>query len=453
MSSDTVADALLNLATCESSINTLSQILVGLHAIDALHRLKEKADVFNILSIIASFAPFLVPPSVSGPSTTINLDAPSVGARVGQLERRVDEMPRSGGLAGGGGRQGESMPGFAHTRVPAHPSSLDDRDDDAPPSSQSTRRDSSILLPPLDDYSDLLHGPRPSSTNLDEWKLQQAKTKPLYSFLVYFPILTQYQTVVTKKEEEMLENLILSRQDVGGASITSPLLSKEIYPRIRLVGRLSVTYGSITQQNVALVLDDNPERLRATQVRLLAAQRAYWGDLHDSPLIKNEASIFVRTWEERPSFLVYKCSIYPTSIQYSMIVDDVRRDPGMLVRALFERYPVLARFQSDVDCRLETGCGSTLCRLPGGGGRVHFKPRYTSGGKEFPESLSIFVPLFPAVYVREALGRVNDNDELEDFCEDFALRHPWFRFQDCLDFVLSFQTLGDPSPPLRRLTW
>ena len=274
MSTDAIADALVN--ACESSIKYLSQFLTNIHSIDALHRLNEKTDVVQAFSIIASFAPILVPEPQPVPLTAV--DESLAEASFGRLEHQVDEMPKNEGSAGLGGEQEETMPGLAQTRFLAHLATFDDGDDVVPPSSQATRRVSPILpLPlPLDDYSDLLHGHRPPSIGPDEWRLQQAKTKPLYSILVYFPILTQYQTRVGDSQKRMLESIVVERPNVGGASMKHPLLSAEIYPRIRLVSQFSLSqYNAIDCQSIALVMDDNPERLRATQMRLLAAQRTF----------------------------------------------------------------------------------------------------------------------------------------------------------------------------------
>jgi len=67
---DAIADALL--PACESSIKSLSQFLTTLHSINALGRLKEKADVVAAFAVIVSFAPFVTP---SPPPITIDDDA------------------------------------------------------------------------------------------------------------------------------------------------------------------------------------------------------------------------------------------------------------------------------------------------------------------------------------------------------------------------------------------
>ena len=440
MSTDAIADALL--ATCESSIKSLSQMLTSLRSINALHRLKEKTDVMEAFSNITSFAPFLVPP-VFAPTPSATRDEPLVEVRTGDLDHtRKVLTDRLAALQ----KRRDQTAALTHTPVlPTTPSTLEDgRDDDLrPPSSQSTLQNFSILLPSLlDNYSDLLHGPRPSSDKLDEWRLQQAETRPLYSILVYFPILTSRRMWVTTKEREMVARIVLPSTGGDGVSTEPQLLSTEMYPRVRLLDRAR-DYDSATQ-NIVLVLDDNPGRLRAAQMRLLSAQRSYWADGNSSSLMKDEASIFVRTWEEKPIILVFS---YSTSTSNSTRkIKEIRQDPEILAGAVFLRYPILARFQPLIDCHSKGGDGTKICRLPGGGGRFYYSPPTSYYTSSRAECHTLFVPLFDSAIE-------GSNEDLEDFCEDFASENSPFIFDKSLQFTITCDTLKDPSLPFRRLRW
>ena len=176
------------------------------------------------------------------------------------------------------------------------------------------------------------------------------------------------------------------------------------------------------------------------------------GDQSTNSTIKDEASIFVRSWVEKPIVLVFRCNMESDcnlrdGKRTKKKLDEVWYTPAVLARTLFERYPVLSQFQPDVDCRLEAGDMSSLARMSGGGGRVyHFR------ASRFDETLAVFIPLFPGGGLRSR-GGLDHDQHLEDFAEDFVVEHSPFVFDGCLEFTISYQTLHDPLNTLKRLKW
>jgi len=432
---DTISIANNLLSVGKGALKSVAEILTALDSIGALSRLCDDEEAMSACDTISSFILRLSPSSIK----------PGGGTKAG-MERRASTFVE--------GRSGRKEQGIEVLRTRLVDGVAEDEEFSGRFSLQDGRDESGAIYsthiptfpPPVDDYSDLLHGPRPSSKDpvaLDTWKVQQAKSKPLYSILVYFPILSDQQRNVTGVEKETLSKIVLGP---CGASGGSKLLTKEAYPRVRLLYQHSTTHSR--GQNVALILDENPERLRGVQRQLIAKQRASWGDLDSPSLIKDVASIFVRSWGERPSILVFNCNVdigwnYNNIHRVRSKISSIRSAPAsILARALFDLYPILSRFQPDNDCGLEDGnTDSSLYRLPGGGGRVYHIPSRPNG---YGECLLVFFPLFPGG---------SDPEELEDLAQDFVLEHSPLLFENSLMFTIDYQILYDPRDPSQRTQW
>ena len=299
---DSIADALLN--TCENNIKSLSQILTSLQSINALHRLKEKVDVIQGFSVIISFAPLLGPPAVPVPITATTVNESSLVARLERLERRA-EILRRDRSAVLGEQQDEVSSGNYHTQDLLHPSTLEDgRDDD--------------VSPPV---SDLLHPVRKS--DLTPFA---PKEKPLYSFLLHFPIFSAVGATLASVDKALILSLpVMRKWGLKDAMIGSA------YPRLRL------TNGG----TACIVVDDDLGRLGDIRKDLKEMEKEIWEKGASDTVLRR--LFFVGTWNEEHVALVF-------SLSFAFIrgaLGDFKRwtTPDVLWKDILKIYPVLSQYQ------------------------------------------------------------------------------------------------------------
>ena len=330
MSTDVIADALL--PTCESIIKSLSQILSTLHSIDALGRLKEKADVVAAFAIIASFAPFLVPPHLPTTLTTINDDGSLTDARVERVEQRA-EISSHDRLVVPGRFQGDATTAHTHTKPRlAQPHMLEaGRDDVILPreeilsSSQSSAfGTSNQRVVPLEH---LIHPERQS-----ERARFASKERPLYSFLIHFPIFRAFGAKLSIVDRAELFSLpAMEKWGFGDSMATFA------YPRLRL------TNGGTTY----IVVADDPERVEEMKKDLEEAEQELWDKGAMGML--DRTFFFVGTWREEPHVaLVF--SMVGITFNRSLGLGHLERwtTPDGLWKDISKIYPILSHFQERV---------------------------------------------------------------------------------------------------------
>ena len=302
MSTDIVADALLGLATCDCSIKSLSRILTSLHSIDSLHRLKEKPDVVEAILSIASFAPFFAPPAVPAPSTAVEFDLSSIEARLGHLERV--EMLRRDALAPISGERQDEMTSRTHI---------------ASASSQSTSGTSSLAMVPPKNF---IHPERQS-----EGTPVATKGKPLYSFLLHFPVFSALSAKLSVADRRELSLLpAMAKWRLGNEMNTL------VYPRLRLTN----------EGSTCVVVDDDLERLDGIWKDLEKLEKELWDK--SAADILDRTFFLVGTWNEEHVVLAF-------SILYKILPQEGLGDferwttPGNMWKDLSNAYPLLSHHQ------------------------------------------------------------------------------------------------------------
>jgi len=243
---------------------------------------------------------------------------------------------------------------------------------------------------PPPDYSDLL-GPTSSLYTHER----------TYSLLVYFPVFSLSQEQATWKEKDMLLAIMRfpTEKKVSGAVRQ---LTTTVYPRIRLIPSRSNTDYS-RDASAALIMDDNPERLRRIQTRLHAAQHHRWSTLDTNWARKD--LFFVRSWGESPVVLIFAFktgdrlgAIHATRLQQTAIDE------------IFRRYPILASYQCDSSSsgpRIAVGKAALY--------HGHLRCDYDFLSRERPQNTYVLIPLFNIhpLYPDAAIN----------FAEDFATEH------------------------------
>jgi len=321
MSTDVIADALI--PTCESSIKSLSQFLTTLHSIDALHRLKEKAEIIEAFRVITSFAPFLEPPPPApATSTTIDHDGSSVNAKVERFERTAETSSRDR-LAVAGGRQDERT-ALAHTPVLVHPSMLEDGrdiDDGPPPSSRS------LLIqhaPPT--Y--LIHPTRQS-----ELSSFPPKEPPLYSFLIHFPIYHVFRAKLSIVDRLKLFSLpVMQKWRLDDA------MTAHAYPRLRLTN----------ESNACIVMDNDFGRLEAIRKDFQKAEREILAKAAADEAVLDRTFFLVGTWSEELVTLVFStvCVVEERG-SLGSVFKRWTTTPGGLWKDILGYHPILSLYHAE----------------------------------------------------------------------------------------------------------
>ena len=315
---DIIADTLLGLATCDSSVKSFSDILSSLHSINALHRLKEKADVVEVLLLIASFAPFFGPLPNPSPSTNIDVRESTMEARLERLERR-EETLRLDRLAVPGERQDGTTLVITETPAFVHPSMFQDgRDDDGdvPPAFQSDLRQPGPL-------AHLIYPVRKS--DLTPFA---PKEKPLYSFLIHFPIFRAFDAELSTIDREDLFSLpVMQKWGFEDAMTTCA------YPRLRL------TNGS----TACIVVDDELERLEEIRKDLREMEKELW----EKGAVDNLDRIFflVGTWIDELVTLVFSVSCLIKDREGLGSFERWTTTPDAFWKDILDVHPVLSRYQ------------------------------------------------------------------------------------------------------------
>jgi len=281
MSTEVIANAFL--ATCESSIKSLSQNLATLHSIDALHRLWEKADVVEDFLAIVSFAPFVAPPPPPAPPMTVDDGGPLGEARIGRFECQVETASRDR-LVVAGGRQDGTVT-LTHTPILPQPPMLQDgRDDDVISSSQSPFGTSGQHVVPLEHF---IHPKRQS-----ELTPFAPKEKLLYSFLIHFPVFVVVGARPSRLDRKELSELpAMVKWGFGNAMTTLA------YPRLRLTNK----------GTACIVVDDDLERLEKIRKDLKGAEREIW-EKSVGDIMLSRTFFFVGTWKEEHVALAFSPS-------------------------------------------------------------------------------------------------------------------------------------------------
>jgi len=343
MSTDIVADALLGLATCDCSIKSLSRILTSLHSIDSLHRLKEKPDVVEAILSIASFAPFFAPPAVPAPSTAVEFDLSSIEARLGHLERV--EMLRRDALAPISGERQDEMTSRTHI---------------ASASSQSTSGTSSLAMVPPKNF---IHPERQS-----EGTPVATKGKPLYSFLLHFPVFSALSAKLSVADRRELSLLpAMAKWRLGNEMNTL------VYPRLRLTN----------EGSTCVVVDDDLERLEEIWKDLEKTERELWDK--SAAGILDRTFFLVGTWNEEHVALVF-------SVRHSILLQEGLGDferwttPGNLWKDVSDAYPLLSHHQ-------ELAYGKEGVRQLLGGRLFYRKQRSIKFEDRTFHTLTLIVPL------------------------------------------------------------
>ena len=358
---EAVSNALL--ATCESSIKSLAQSLITLHSIDALHRLKEKEDVVEAISIIASFTMFLLPPPAPAPAphTVVDDVESSIEARLKRLEHWA-ELLRHGRLATIGEQQEDTTAHVVHATVLTHPATLEDgRDEDFPATSPSDIHQAA--LSPC-----LLHPVRKS-----ELPSFERKEKPLYSFLIHFPVYRALGAVLSVTDRTDLFSLPVMAKWGFARSMAA-----HAYPRVRLTNK----------GTACVVVDDKLERLEAIKKDLEETETELWHNATGMVAKELDQKFFiVGTWREEHVALVF--SSFSSTTNASGVCPTFGRwmAPGNLWKDILEVYPLVSDYQESAHGR-EGGNRPLL-----GAGLFYHKQVFTLDHSRSFHYVTLVVPL------------------------------------------------------------